>query len=50
MVRVAKPTDPKKLAELKKKIHDPQYLDMAIVRIANTLTKEIMSLKDGADV
>ena len=49
MVRVAKPTDPKKLAELKKKIHDQQYLEIAIVRIANTLTKEIMTLKESQD-
>ena len=49
MVRIAKPTDPKKLAELKKKIHNNQYLETAIVRIANTLTKEIMDLKERRD-
>lgn len=48
MVRIAKPTDPKRLAELKEKIRNRYYLDMAIVRIANTLTKEIMNLKDDA--
>ncbi len=46
MIRVAKPTDPKKLAELKDKIHDKRYLDMAIVRIANTLSKELMERKE----
>lgn len=46
MIRVAKPTDPKKLAELKDKIHDKQYLELAIARIANTLSKEIMELKE----
>ena len=46
MIRVAKPTDPKKIAELKKKIHDKRYLAIAINRIANTLTKEIMELKE----
>ncbi len=45
MVRVAKPVDPKKLAELKKKIKSQAYLDAAIARLANTLTKEIMNLK-----
>ena len=48
MVRVAKPTDPKKLAELKIKIRDKYYLQMAIARIANTLTKEIMNLREEA--
>jgi hypothetical protein len=48
MVRIAKPTDPKRLAVLKQKIRDRYYLDMAIVRIANTLTKEIMNLRDDA--
>ena len=46
MIRIAKPTDPKKLAELKEKIHDKAYLELAIVRIANTLTKELMDLKE----
>ena len=48
MVRVAKPTDPKKLAELKEKIRDKYYLEMAIVRIANTLTKEIMNRREDS--
>ena len=48
MVRIAKPTDPKKIAELRKKIRDKYYLEMAIARIANTLTKEIMNLKEDA--
>ena len=46
MVRVAKPSDPKRLAELKQKIRDKYYLELAIARIANTLTKEIMNLKE----
>ena len=46
MIRVAKPTDPKKLAELKEKIHDKQYLETAIVRIANTLSKELINRKE----
>lgn len=41
MVRIAKNTDPKKLEELKQKIHDNMYLEMAISRIAATLTQEI---------
>ncbi len=41
MVRTAKKTDPKKLAELKIKIHDEQYLLAAIQKIAQDLTKSI---------
>ena len=38
MVRIAKKTDPRRLAELKKKIHDQRYLAMAIDKIAQDLT------------
>ena len=48
MVRIAKPTDPKRLADLKQKIRDKYYIEMAVARIANTLTKEIMNLKEDA--
>lgn len=41
MVRIAKKTDPKKLAELKRKIHDEDYLLQAIQKIAQDLTKSI---------
>ena len=44
MIRIAKQTDPKKLKELKEKIRDEQYLDLAIRRIAHTLTNEIVNL------
>ena len=47
MIRVAKPTDPKKIAELKEKIHDKKYLQVAINRIANTLSKEIIDRKEA---
>lgn len=42
MIRIAKPTDQKKLEELKKKIGDKIYLEYAIQQIAQTLTKEIV--------
>jgi hypothetical protein len=42
MVRVARKIDPKRIAELKKKIHDTKYLDAAIYRIAQTLTNELV--------
>jgi hypothetical protein len=45
MVRIAKKTDPKKLAELKKKINDTSYIETAIKRIAQTLTNEIVHRK-----
>ena len=41
MVRIAKKTDPNKLAELKVKIHNEQYLLSAIQKIAQDLTKSI---------
>ncbi|MCK4541859.1 MAG: hypothetical protein KAU17_06455 [Spirochaetales bacterium] len=46
MIRIAKKTDPKKLAELKKKINDESYINLAINRIAQTLTKEIIHMKE----
>lgn len=42
VVRVAKKTDPKKLEELKKKIHDEKYLAAAIDMIAQNLTKSLL--------
>ncbi len=42
MVRVAKQIDPKRIEELKKKIHDRRYLDAAIARLAQTLTNELI--------
>ncbi|HET6486569.1 MAG TPA: hypothetical protein VFH83_09135 [Spirochaetia bacterium] len=41
MVRIAKKTDPKKIAELKVKIHDADYLSQAIQKIAQDLTKNL---------
>ncbi len=46
MVRIAQHTDPKRLAELKKKIDDKKYLHRAILTIANTLTKEIFQMNE----
>ena len=43
MVKIAKKTDPKKIAELKKKIHDKEYLSLAIDMIAQNLTKSLVS-------
>ena len=41
MVRTAKKTDPQKLAELKIKIHDEEYLSQAIQKIAQDLTRNL---------
>ena len=41
VVRIAKKTDPKKIAELKRKIHDEEYLLAAIQKIAQDLTKSL---------
>ncbi len=46
MIRIAKPTDPEKLKELKKKIHDELYMKNAIQQIAHSLTKELLQI-DG---
>lgn len=46
MIRIAKPTDPKKIAELKRKINDNTYLQTAIQSIAQTITKEILQIDE----
>jgi len=46
MARIAKQTDPVKLEELKVKINDQLYLQIAINRIAIKLSNEIVS-RDG---
>jgi hypothetical protein len=43
MVRIAKQTDPVKLEELKVKINDQFYLQVAIDRIAIKLSDEIVN-------
>ena len=43
MVRIAKQTDPKKLEELRVKIHENNYLQLAIDRIAIKLSDEIVN-------
>ena len=47
MIRIAKPTDPKKLNQLKKKINNNQYMSVAISSIAQTLTKEIYQMNEA---
>jgi hypothetical protein len=44
MIRIAKPSDPQRLAELKKKIHNDDYMHKAINQIANTITKELLGI------
>ena len=44
MVRIAKPTDSRRISYLKNKINDRRYIDLAVQKIANTLTREIMHL------
>jgi len=41
-VRIAKPVDPKRIAELKKKILDVRYVDDAVQNLAERLTNEIV--------
>lgn len=42
MVRIAKNTDPKRIAELRERINDTVYLEAAINRIATSLTEGIL--------
>ncbi len=42
MVRIAKKSDPKRIAELKKKIRDSEYVDEAIQKIAQRLSRELV--------
>ena len=46
MVRVAKKPDPRRISELKRKIHTEAYLKAAIDRIAIVLTHEIVGRID----
>jgi hypothetical protein len=41
VVRIAKKTDPKRLRELKRKVHDEEYLLQAIQKIAVDLTRSL---------
>lgn len=42
MIRIAKKSDPVKLLALKAKINDEAYINLAIQRLAQTLTKELL--------
>lgn len=41
-MKIAKPTDQKKIDELKKRIHEDEYLEHAIAKIAQSLTEDLM--------
>ena len=45
MVRIAKKTDPRRIAELKKKIRDRSYVEEAIQKIAQRLSSELVDSK-----
>ena len=47
MIKIAKHTDPAKLKQLKRMIHDEDYLNIAISRIAFDLTNGILKEKEG---
>ena len=42
MPRIAKAPDPLQIARLKKQVHEPEYMDYAIARIATGLTDQII--------
>ena len=41
-MRIAKPVDPKRIAELKKKIRDSSYVQDAVQSLAQRLTNELV--------
>ena len=44
MVRIARKPDPKRIADLKRKIHDAEYVEEAIQKLATRLSKELVEL------
>ena len=46
MVRIAKDIDYKRLEELKKKINDDTYVELAVQAIAQELTKNIVQKEE----
>jgi hypothetical protein len=46
MVRLAKPSDPKRIEELKEKIRNKVYVQEAIRKIAQQLSNEIVHNRD----
>lgn len=49
MVRIARKTDPKRIADLKKKIRDARYVEDAIQKIAQRLSAEIINNAPGRE-
>jgi hypothetical protein len=47
VVRIAKNTDPRRLNELKRKIHDEGYIALAIAKIAQDLTQNMLKEENG---
>lgn len=41
-MKTAKKSDKRKLEELKKRIHEEEYLEYAIAKIAQSLTEDLM--------
>jgi hypothetical protein len=50
MVRIAKKTDLAKIKELKEKINDEKYLDIAIQQIALILSKEMLNIEEDEHI
>jgi hypothetical protein len=42
MIRIAKPTDPHRIADLKQKIHNDRYMQSAMSGIAGVLTRGLL--------
>ena len=46
-MRIAKPVDPERIAELKKKIRDNRYVEEAIQKLAQRLSSELVAHRHG---
>ena len=42
MVRISKKSDPQRIEDLKKRIHDTEYIEEAILKIAQRLSLELI--------
>ena len=47
MVRIAKKPDPRRIADLKKKIQDAEYVKEAIQKLAQRLTNELIGHRNN---
>lgn len=49
MARVARPIDTQKIASLRERLKDPQFVDGAVERLAGRIADHILGLDEGRD-